>query len=542
MDSPSFNISPNFLWRDGQDDTFYDYGTLRRLADSDAPRRKIKIYYSNGSFDSNDNGDIITINSYNQFKYGHDIPRFNENSCSDIIDIRPRVSSIASVAEGDRSPLEFLGRTFTGSGDNPPNILASDESLITDFSFYLPRIDRIFLDKSGTFQVKYGDPSENPTRPVPVDDAIEIATIKLPPYLYQPSDAILDFLNHKRYRMQDIRTLDTRIKNLEYYTTLSLLETNTVNFFVADDDGLNRFKSGFFVDNFSSFESQEQNWVVNNSIDRKNKQLRPKHYTNSVDLIYGPVVGNDPTDDLRFSTIEGINVRKNNDVITLDYAEVEWLKQNFATRSESVTPFLISFWQGTMELTPASDTWVDTARLDAKIINVEGNYAATMQNLVQNEGVDPQTGFGPIIWDSWQTNWTGTHAIDTTRQITTTEEGPRFGMGGWINNFSGGFGNPARWIVRTATTTRRETLRETRQTGEQTRNGLRTVVTEQFDETSVGDRVVSRDLIPYMRSRNVEFVAKKVKPLTKLYAFFDGVDITKYCIPKLLDVSPLLNL
>ena len=538
LDSPSFNISPNFLWRDGQDDTFYDYGTLRRLTDSDSPRRKIKIYYSNGSFDSNDNGDIITINSYNQFEYGQDIPRFNQNSCSDIIDIRPRVSSIASVAEGDRSPLEFLGRTFTGSGDNPPNILASDESLITDFSFYLPRIDRIFLDKAGKFQVKYGDPSENPTRPVPVDDAIEIATIKLPPYLYQPSDAILDFLNHKRYRMQDIRTLDTRIKNLEYYTTLSLLETNTANFFVADDDGLNRFKSGFFVDNFSSFESQEQNWVVNNSIDRKNKQLRPKHYTNSVDLIYGPVVGNDPTDDLRFSTIEGINVRKNNDVITLDYAEVEWLKQNFATRSESVTPFLISFWQGTMELTPASDTWVDTARLDAKIINVEGNYAATMQNLVQNEGVDPQTGFGPILWDSWQTNWTGTHSIDSTRNITTHEDqGPRFGMGGWINNFSGGFGNPARWLVRSATTTRRETLRETRQTGERTRNGLRTVVTEQFDETSVGDRVVSRDLIPYMRSRNVEFVAKKVKPLTKLYAFFDGVDITKYCIPKLLDVS-----
>ena len=34
-----------------------------------------------------------------------------------------------------------------------------------------------------------------------------------------------------------------------------------------------------------------------------------------------------------------------------------------------------------------------------------------------------------------------------------------------------------------------------------------------------------------MRSRNVEFVAKKVKPLTRLYAFFDGVDISKYCVP-----------
>jgi hypothetical protein len=42
-----------------------------------------------------------------------------------------------------------------------------------------------------------------------------------------------------------------------------------------------------------------------------------------------------------------------------------------------------------------------------------------------------------------------------------------------------------------------------------------TIVTEQFDQTSVGDRVVSRDLVPYMRSRNVQFISKKVKPLTQ---------------------------
>ena len=40
-----------------------------------------------------------------------------------------------------------------------------------------------------------------------------------------------------------------------------------------------------------------------------------------------------------------------------------------------------------------------------------------------------------------------------------------------------------------------------------------------------------------MRSRNVEFVSKRVKPLTRLYAFFDGVDISKFCVPKLLEIS-----
>ena len=122
---------------------------------------------------------------------------------------------------------------------------------------------------------------------------------------------------------------------------------------------------------------------IKNSIDRAHKELRPRHYTNSVDLIFGPVVNTDPTADLNFATIEGNNIRKANDVITLDYSEVEYINQPFATRTESVTPFLISFWQGTMELTPASDTWVDTVRLEAKVIDVEGDYTSTVETLLE---------------------------------------------------------------------------------------------------------------------------------------------------------------
>ena len=40
-----------------------------------------------------------------------------------------------------------------------------------------------------------------------------------------------------------------------------------------------------------------------------------------------------------------------------------------------------------------------------------------------------------------------------------------------------------------------------------------------------------------MRSRNIEFVAKRMKPLTRVYGFFDEEDVTRYCIPKLLEVN-----
>jgi hypothetical protein len=518
LNSPSFDISFNYTFSIGQKSTFYDYGFISRKSNAEEPNKKIKIYFSSGFYDSSDDGDITTIESYNTYDYTNEIRSINGVRNSDIIDIRPRVSQYA-VTENSRSPFEFFGRTFNASGNSAKNTLASDEAILSNFSFYLGRIDRVYLAKDGKFQVKYGTPAENPEKPSSSDDSLELFSVELPPYLYAVSDASIQFLEHKRYRMSDIRNLENRIKNLEYYTALSLLETNTANLFISDFNGLNRFKSGFFVDNFTSTLSQENDIEIKNSIDIKNKELRPKHYTNSIDLIFGPVENTDPTEDLAFSSIQGINVRKSGDIVTLDYVEVEWLKQSFATRSESVTPFLVNFWKGTLELMPASDTWVDTVRLESKVISVEGNYAQSLADSARTLNVDPQTGFGPTVWNSWVDVWTGQERVESTRNRKKT-----------TRNTSGST---------TTTTTRviQDNLLEVRDTGESTRSGLRTVVSEQFDQTSVGDRVVSRDLVAFMRSRNLQFTLKQVKPLTQLYAFFDGVDVTKYCVPKLLEIN-----
>ena len=92
--------------------------------------------------------------------------------------------------------------------------------------------------------------------------------------------------------------------------------------------------------------------------------------------------------DRAFLAAEGTNIRKTEDVVTLSYTETEWLSQQFATRTESVTPFLVSFWQSTVKLNPSTDTWTDTARLDAKIIQQEGNFAGIMAQAMQEFGVD----------------------------------------------------------------------------------------------------------------------------------------------------------
>ena len=515
LDNPSKNITQSYKFNTGQKSTIYDFGFIQRIGDKTAPTKKLKVYFTNGYFESTDEGDITIKNSYNDFDYSDDVQSINQIRNTDLIDIRPRVSNY-SVSESSRSPLEFFGRSFDGSGNSAANILASDESIILDYSFYLGRIDKIYLTKYGNLSISKGTPSEDPDKPVAIDDSLEIAEINLPPYLYNVSDASLSFLKHKRYRMQDIRKLEERIQNLEYYTTLSLLETETSNLFVSDENGLNKFKSGFFVDNFTTLLPQETGISVKNSIDLTQKELRASHYCSLIDLQVGPVEGQNTI--FNGADPEGTDIRKTGNVITLDYDETPYLTQSFGTRSESVTPFLLNFWQASLDLTPASDTWVDTVRLEPKIIQREGNFAATVAEAERSfGGFDPQTGLTSTIWGGWQTIWTGTDT-ETTTGNRREDAGFRHGI------------NADRVIVQ-------DTTINNFRTGTSTRSGSRQLITEQFDQVSDGDRTLSTEVIPRMRSRNITFNGSGFKPQARLYSFFDGINMTKYCVPKLLEIS-----
>ncbi|MGA1047924.1 MAG: DUF4815 domain-containing protein, partial [Minisyncoccia bacterium] len=407
LEIPSKNITKSFTFDNGQRDTFYDYGRIIRNEGILEPQKKIKVYFEYAYYDSQDDGDITTANSYQLFDYKNEISYHNGYRVTDIIDIRPRVSDY-TVALNERSPFEFEGRKFNQQGNSSTNILASDESILLNYNFYLPRIDRIFVNRNGEFIVKSGVPDENPKPPQPVDESLEIANIFLPPYLYDTKKASITSFDYKRYQMSDISKLETRIKNLEYYTTLSLLESETSNLQILDSSGLNRFKSGFFVDNFSSLSTQEDRIGIRNSVDPFFNILRPSHYTTSIDLLLatkgGLGIGATTNEDLQNISSEDIigdNIRKSGDIITLTYTDKEFIKQPYATRVENVQPYILTFWEGDIKLNPSSDIWVDTVRLDALTIEMEGNYLSTLNQLTLTEGVNPQTGLGPVIWGSW---------------------------------------------------------------------------------------------------------------------------------------------
>ena len=53
---------------------------------------------------------------------------------------------------------------------------------------------------------------------------MHLATINLNPYVLDLNDVEFVRTNNRRYTMKDIGKLESRINNIEYYTSLSLLE------------------------------------------------------------------------------------------------------------------------------------------------------------------------------------------------------------------------------------------------------------------------------------------------------------------------------
>ena len=501
----SVDITDEFEYDDGQRNTIYDFARIIRKSGYKEPGKKITIIFESAFYSAADTGDITTASSYDSFNY-RNLPSINDSRVSDIIDIRPRVSDFSGTSY---SPFEFLGRTFTGDGNSAKNILASDESLLLDYSFYLPRLDKIFLSKGGTFQMIKGVPAETPEWPNSVDGALEVASIKLPPYIYNIEDVEVSLARYKRYQMSDINRLEKRIESLEFYTSLSLLERDTLNMQVTDTDGLNRFKSGFFVDDFSTTDNQIKKTIVKNAIDYTNGELRPSPYTTELDL------------KLDINSANGI--RQTGRVLSLDYDHVVYTKQPFATRTESVTPFLINYYGGTIVLTPSSDIWMDQVVLEAKSQDLT-TYTETSEQ-VSAGGFDNSTGYSPVIWDGWSTTWTGGGSGERLIDESSYDH-----FGGWVE----GQGQRTREKYRTITKTFQK---GSSASSTQQRTGRRSIQRETFTTQNEGEKVINTDLVPYMRSRNLDFSAKGLKPTTSVYAFFDGENVNKFIVPKLLEIN-----
>ena len=372
------DVTNNYTLDKGVKPQFYDYSRIVRKEKSNyVPSRKLLIIYNHYTVPSNDTGDVYTVNSYDAARFKDDVPPADLLRSSDTLDFRPRVSDFTSTS---LSPFDYTARTFATTGTNPTLLVAPDESSLVGYSYYLPRIDKVVFSAQGDISVIKGTSAEDPKEPQISSDMMEIGTIELPAYLYNPSDAVLTLVDNRRYTMRDIGKIEDRVENLETLTSLSLLELDTRTLQVRDADGLDRFKSGFFVDDFA--DNQRMGSDSEAGIEDNELKTPVDYFSLKPEVAAANTV--DDQFDLDFDLLDP-NVQKTGDLITLKYSDKSWIRQPLASRVENVNPFNMVEFRGRVVISPSQDSWTRTIVIEGGTVRRRVANVRRRGQTVRNE-------------------------------------------------------------------------------------------------------------------------------------------------------------
>lgn len=466
------NITDRYTLDNGQRDNFYDVGTIKLKSGAAAPIGRILVvfdYFTHGA------GDYFSVDSYSGQVDYEDIPSYAARGQTvelrDVLDFRPR------VRDDGQSFVNAGGTNQSGASTIEIPKIASN--MIMDFRYYLPRRDKIYVDTKGNFKVLKGVSAPTPAVPSDPDDGMVIYTLDVGAYTFDTNDVVPTMKDNKRFTMRDIGRLEERINSLEYYTSLSLLEKETADAQILDSNNVDRFKSGFIVDPFYGHNvgnPKDPDYHI--SIDAKLGEARPQFYEGNVKL--------ELTNAGTSSTFQ-----QTGDVLTLPYTHDKLIEQPFASGTENVNPYDIFQWVGQIDLSPSNDEWKDTETRPDLIVDNQGLFDV-VNTLADGDGV-----LG-TVWNEWETQWTGQE----------------------FEISSGGTQRSGRRLFV-------DTLLAQQAT--QARTGIRTSVAPDTTQTSFGERVVDIRMVPFIRSRRVKFHATRLKPNTRVYPFFEDVNVSDFC-------------
>ena len=460
------NITSDLELDDGQRDGIYKQSRIRYTGSLDLSASTVVVTFE---YFSRTPGakEIYTVNSYTNVDY-KDIPSYKDIRLSDIIDFRPD-ETINGVTNTGVSATSFF---------DPNSVIQ------TQVNYYLNRIDVVVVNSIGEFNVIQGTPGLYPDQPAIPDNAMHLYTVNVPAYTFDIKDIENEYIDNRRYTMRDIGDLESRIKNIEYFNTLSMLEKDASSKQITDDTGMERFKNGIVVDSFLGHGTADTfDPGYSASVDKEEGLMRPAfgETNNRFVLENAGTIGNRP---------DGIHL---DGMATLPFEygtdEVALINQDKASMHMSVNPYAVAAWWGEVKLSPSSDQWKETSQRPDVLVNRE-NDTAVLRNI--RNGLRAQG----TIWGSWRTNWVGRF------RWTRTNTRRRFGRG---RRLFVGF-----------------------RFGRSIRRGLRTTARIETVRTTVNNRVVDTSFVPFIRSRRVYFTGKLFRPNTKLHLYFDGVDISSY--------------
>ena len=300
----------------------------------------------------NDSMSVDTLSSTAGAVSTFEIPEVNETKGAyyDLMryfDFRPSAVNVVTPSTNSAlapiNPVYALGFGNTSNPANDKKFPLPGSEIKTDIEHYMGRVDSVFVNKDGQINVVKGIPDVDPNKryePNMAADSLRLNNLIVPSYPTIPksiSTTLAQVLNTRvanekyaqirnknkiiqtpftqyqieiqqpsGYTMADIGSLERRIADLEYYTSLSLLETDMKDRVIPSsiDKSLNRFKFGFFVDDFST--------TISSDLDNPS-------YAATIE------------DDKVIPPKQSWTVYSNTDGITCDYTNYALITQNNAT-------------------------------------------------------------------------------------------------------------------------------------------------------------------------------------------------------------------
>ena len=342
----------------------------------------------------------------------------------------------------------------------------------SDITCYIPRRDKIAVTSDNNLVYLKGssgfDQKEVPTP----DGALDLYNVNLNAYTLNDSDLSLEKIESKRFTMQDIGQIEKRIDKLEETTALSLLEVDTRNFEVIDSAGNNRTKAGFVVDNFANhFQADTLSNEYRAAISPQQKILRPSFWEDNVRLMYDSATSKTLANNNSGVVIKGDN-------LYLEHTEDSAFSNLLATQTENVNPFNVISAIGNLELSPSSDEWKDSRKIAPRVLDGGVKIDKSQAN----------------NWNNWEWNWSGTEAASLVAGQELSARQTENQVGNQIITY--------------------------KQTNY--------VASNEVVRTFIGSRVIDIALIPFMRSKKVFFRAQGLKSNSRMFAFFNGVDVSSW--------------
>ena len=519
-------VTSNFILDNGQRDSFYEHGTITPsgLSIGGTDFLLVELDYFDPVFtlgrgyfsiDSYPIDDTLTSNTTIRTE---NVPIFTSPTTKvkydlrNYVDFRPvklaTASDATTVGGASTNPATSSAFDYEANGLRLP---VPSSQYTYDFSYYLARKDLVVIDKDGNISIIKGNPATLPITPTTPDNVMALATVVVAPY---PSLAAnyaqtinrtdlasnVKKLSNIRFTMKDIGTLKNRITNLEYYASLNLLEKNAIDMQILDENGLDRFKNGIFVDTFAShalgdFKNNDYKIIV----DTKEKSIRPAFTSLSVN----------------YNLTANSGLVNTGGLITLPYTHTTLIEQPAVTSFRNIELSSYRF-QGNLYLNPDIDSWIDVDQLADEQISV----GPTADNLPQ----------ASITWNDWQTYVIG-YQVDPAQNQSARNAWEQATLAGFTTTDLQAFAaqyNRTLNLIANPNSPRDQRVTEI---SDVTRTGTETTysITEQTQQ--VGTKLIDVSLIPYIRPQTVKANAKGLKANTKVFVFFDNEELTEYCTP-----------